>query len=450
MFLYKKSLAVLIMLFASKVLALGITVKTIEPEFILPASIAPLESREAKITPEEFPLSEELRPILKAEKYAVALDLLKSKPEDTMSAAVLFLYAQVAMQQKQYKVSEDKYNKALKLMPDFVRAHQGLALLYLLTDREVKARKSLTKSVSLGAADANTYGQLGYINLKNHNGWSAINAYQQALMLEPENNQWKKGLIIALTEAHQYTSANSLVEEMLKEDDENQALWLQRANIAMQEKQNDVALGSLEAAIRLGNKEPVNYLLAAQLHLQNENYDRALILLTDNLNRPGLDISTIYQALGWLEQNKQWRHLNQLLSELGKKTARMNAQEKGHYYLYKGSVAESNRQLKTAETAFGNAIKSDPNNGKALLKMAVLLDKTQKYIRAELYYNRAIAIKTVRQEAMLGKAQLFINQKDFEAALTVLKDTFKEYPTNTGLERNIHTLANIVEANRQN
>lgn len=434
----------------NQALSLGMEVKTIEPKFLLPASISPLEGREAKITPEEYPLSQELRPLLEAENYSGVLNKLKSLPKDSLSAAVLFLYAQVAMQQKSYDLSEEKYKESLKLMPDFVRAHQGLALLYLLTDREAEAHLALTKSVSLGAADAETYGQLGYINLKNHNGWSAINAYQQALMLQPENNQWKKGLIVALTEAHQYASAKSLVEEMLKDDSDNQALWLQRANIAMQEKENNIALASLEAAIRLGNKESTNLLLAAQLHLQNESYDRALTLLSDNLNQAEIDLTVIYQALGWLEQNKKWKHLNRLLAVLGKKITSMSSQEKGHYYLYKGSIAESNKQLKTAETAFNNAIKSDPNNGKALLKMAMLLDGTQKYTRSEIYYNRAITIKAIRQEAMLGKAQLYINQKDYATALSVLKETFKEYPGNSGLQRNIHTLANIVAANQQN
>ena len=142
-----------------------------------------------------------------------------------------------------------------------------------------QARNSLVKAISLGASQAISFSQLGYLSMQLGDVHAAIAAYQQALMLEPGEIQNRKALLYALSQGKQLAAAEQLLNSLLEQTPEEPQLWLQRAFIAMERGDTEVALSSAEVAIRLGDKTAGARQLASQLHLKQGNYARAVYFI---------------------------------------------------------------------------------------------------------------------------------------------------------------------------
>ncbi|NQZ23500.1 MAG: tetratricopeptide repeat protein [Colwellia sp.] len=422
-----------------------------EPTLYLPIIGDPFESREAKITPEEYPLAQQLRHLLTQLKYQEALTVLNEYKiqSDVLSPAMYLLIAQIQMQLTQFDHAEKNYIAALKIMPDLVRAHEGLSIVYISLKQPKKAQKSLIKAISLGANNAQSYAQLAYLNMKLNSPLSAIYAYQQALMLDPGNANIRNGLLYALTRSKQFEAAASLLEQMLIENSTKADLWIQRANLALETKDNAKALSSIEVAIRLGNKKTETYQLAAQIHLTEKNYSRAVTLLNSLINTNQLSMNSFNKLLPWLLKEEQWSHAEKLITAMNlnvdvKKSSQYTSDDKSRLLHYQGVLAESKNNKLRAESFFKKAIQLDPSNGDSLISLARVSTELNNVAHAELLYQRAERFDEVKLSAMLGRAQIYIDQQQYEQALQLLRQTRKAFPQRHDLDVNIHTLASIV------
>jgi predicted Zn-dependent protease len=182
---------------------------------------------------------------------------------------------QVYLAANQTEKAETILKKILLTAPNLVIAHRSLAALYLQNKQLDKAQFHLTKTIENGVQDPQFFGQLAYINLNQGHPWSAIAGYQQALLLQPNNQQWKQGLLYALQQAGNHQSALNMVDELLNKQPTDKNLWLQRAQINLSIGNKHKALSSMEMALRYGEKKSDNLLSTAQLHLSAGSMSRA-------------------------------------------------------------------------------------------------------------------------------------------------------------------------------
>lgn len=435
-----------ILLISTQVQAQRLHLSVPEPEFLLPSIIAPLEQREAKITPSEYPLAQELKSLLDKLRYDEVLQLLEKHKNqaDTISPALYLLTAQVQMQLKKTKEAEKSYLAALQQMPDLIRAHHGLSILYLSTEQAEKSQKSLIKAISLGLANSDSYAQLGYLNMQLNSPISAVSAYQQALMLSPNDKNVQQGLLFALVRSKQLAAANSLLDKMLREFPDKVGIWLQRANLALESKNNHKAISSMEVAIRLGDKTPETRQLLAQMHLSQQNYTRSVSLLSDLIQSQQLKMTDFDKLLDWMLREKKWHHAGKLLTKIKKNNQQYSSYNKSRLFYYEGVLAKSKGIDSQAKKLFQQAVNTDPGNGDSLIALARLVTEQGNTSHAELLYQRAERLKPVKLQSMLGRAQIYINQQDYSQALNLLREAKKTFPAQHGLESNIRTLASIV------
>ena len=78
------------------------------------------------------------------------------------------------------------------------------------------------------------------------------------------------------------------------------------------------------------------------------------------------------------------------------------------------------------------------------MSLAQLYRETKNTERAAMYYLRAEAVDGYAAQAMLGRAQLFINQRQYNEALTLLRKVYKSNPSRTDLLANIQSLENLL------
>ncbi len=404
----------------------------------------PLGLREAKIPPTELALSQQIEVYLKLERYDKALEQINTAKLERLGPAMLLIKAQIHAILENFSLAEQSYLMAIAAMPDFARAHADLARLYASHKQSEKARAHAAKAIQLGINSAAIHGLLGYLNLQEHDGWSAISAYQQALSLAPANPKYRQGLLHALMSSGQYKSAMQLVDEMLKDKPEEKTLWLRRANVAMLNQDHAMALASLEVAQRLGSISSSNMYLMGQLHLQLKNYDRAITVFEQGAQSGDLSIAQLEDALDWLIYAEKPTQAERLLQAVSGSQQTLSREERSLRLYYSGVLAIANNKPNKAIKALQKASELNPTHGPSLLELAKLLQSRKQLSSAEILYNRAARIESTRQQALVNKAQLLINQKNYSAALNVLLETYQDFPHLNDLKTNIQAIENIL------
>lgn len=415
-------------------------------EFVIPHFAGVYSQREASIAPEEYEAAERLRTMLENNQRKEVLAELDKFYDLELSPAMLTLKAQVYFSLKIYDKAEATYLAVLKRAPQLVRAHSDLAQVYLFKEDYKNARKYFANAIAFGSNEAIIHGQLAYLNLSMFGPYSAISEYQQAMALEPENPQWQQGLLAALSQARMYDAAEALVQEILSKRPEEPSLWLNKAGLALQRGDIQQATASIEMAILLGDKDPRNLKTAAQLHLQLNSYDRALSLLDQQLSTEVFDMTSINEYMAWLGQFGMWSKASQLLDVAAKNMTKMSYLDQSYYYLHRAKIAVHRQAVTEAIKFYRQSLDKNPSNGDALLSFAEFSNSQKDYVDAELLYIRAEAISGSEKDALLGRAQLYIDMQDYPSALNQLRNTYQKFPEMTNLKDNIDIIENIIRA----
>lgn len=412
------------------------------PVWAFKADTVVIPNHEARLTPNEQPLAERLKPLLTNADYHSAASLLEGYKSTTKSAALWQLTGQVYLAIEQYTKAEEALLIALKQAPGLSRSHRSLAVIYLQLKDYHKAHFHIGQAIALGHHDAQLFGQLAYINMQNHQPWAAISGYQRALLLEPNNQQWQQGLMASLIQSQQFSAAHALVMDLIAYDENNANLWLRRGQIALNLQQFEQALSSFEMALRLGDTQVNNRLLTAQLHIQHGSVARASTLLKDVLRQDALQFSQLHPTFSWLLQQQHYEEAEQLLTTIAD-IGTLTVFDQSRYYAFKGQLAAKNGSIKQALKWYEQSLLLDSNNGEVLLALAEHFSTQNAYSRAELYYIRAAVIGAVKEQALLGHAQLEINQQDYASAIVLLNKVLAHNPNRLDLKQNIAILQRL-------
>lgn len=427
----------------------SLELKLAEPDWIFLLQSQPISPTDAQLEPNERNFAKQVQPLLQGQNYAQVAKAFEGRSMDQDSPALLQLRGQVSLSLKQFDVAERALLMALKSMPNLALAHRSLSMVYMQKKDYTKARQHLTRSIELGVADAQLYGQLAYINLNSGHAASAVAGYQQALYLEPDNQQWQQGLLYSWLNSHQYSAAQRLVEDMLEQGEHNNPaeLWLLRSQIALQRGEAQQALASLEIALTLAPQTTANNLLAAKLHVQHGSVARAVELLSASLqvadkNSMPEVIEAVEQILPWLLSQQKLQQATSLLKVTASLKLPYSFDAKFNYF--RGQLAIQQQNQDSAKRYLLKALELDPSLGDALLALAGVYQKQNLYTQANTYYVRASAIAEVKQQALLANAQMYIDQGQYVQALELLQQVQKLDPNRRDIQHNIRELQKIV------
>ena len=425
--------------------AQAVTVVVPPPDFRFAPSNELILDTDLKLAAGEFELSQELRPLLSAGDYPAALVLIEARTEPG-SAALLLLRAQLRAIAGRYDAAIADYRDVLRRHPDTRRAHAGLGTLYLVADRLEEARDSLAKAVSLGAGDAETLTQLAFLNARLKQPWSAIAAYQQALVLKPDDERLKRGLLDVLIRSGNLTSARALADELIATNPDNVEAWQQSANMALRSGDKLAAVTALEVSLRLGDDTAENVSATAQLHLDLGNYSRAGELLRNVVDRGVLGMNETYPLVDWLIRVSALEDAERLLNAAGRRVDGLPAGEASLYFTARGSLAETRGQIAEAARLFGRAVAEDPANGGALIRLATVQLERGQLARAQISFERAETLPDVRRSALLGRAQVAIERGEYATALQLLQRVQADYSNGFALDGQVQSLKQLVAA----
>lgn len=389
-----------------------------------------------------FTLLEAGDPLRIVQPRVVVGGLMSPSGSDLVSATMLYLIGHAYFSLEQYPPAETAFLYALGPLPDYLRVHESLGLLYLATERYEEARVHLGRAAELGLHSPNLYAGLGYLNQQTQNYFSAASAFSSALVME-SNESWQFGLLYALVQTRQYAAATSLVEQMLQATPEDEVLWLYRSQTAMGAGQTEIALTSLETAIRLGDDSVANLQVAATLHMQGGSAARAVELLRDAFAE-GMDYQFLDQALTWLVQQDQWEYLRELLAASASGRSSLTESQQSRSLVKEAELLLYDGARQAAMTTLRESVDLDPTNAEALLRLGQLYLEDRDFNRAELVLQRAVSFDLYRESALITLAQVAIDQENFTRALELLRDVVSRNPGRTDLARNMDSLENLV------
>ncbi len=289
-----------------------------------------------------------------------------------ISAYMLYLIGHTYFALEKYPAAETAFLAALLPMPDYTRVHESLGFLYLRTGRYEDAQKHLTRIAGLGLHTAELHGALAYLHYQTGNYWGAADAFRKALMLNPDNKRWERGLLQALSRTYQYQNTLVLVKRMLVDQPDDAGLWLFRAKAALRAGEREEALSSLETAIRLGDDNRSNLEACAILHMERGSIERATELMKGGL-AGGMNFGSIDLGMSRLMQAGEWDSLKQMLGAVRDGWDDLDGSQRSRVLAREADISLHLNDKTAAGNALKKAIAMDPSNAYALLSWPIYI-----------------------------------------------------------------------------
>ncbi len=314
------------------------------------------------------------------------------------------------------------FKAALEKYPNFRRAHQNLAMLYVGAGRHDLAIEHFSEAVRLGANDGTIFGLLGGSYAMTERFAAAESAFRNAILMQPAVKEWKLGLAQSLLMQEQYGSAAAIIGKMIEADPMNKDLWIMQAGAYIGAKEN------LKAAANYEFLDSVGVLDSASLKLLGDIYvnENMLGLAADTYVRSfaedaAKDASAILRATEILVARGGTAEANGLLAEIESTTPELRRDDRVALLRLRAKIALDNGKPEDAAPLLESVLDLAPADGKAILMYGDYLRDADKINRALLIYERALEIEGFQADSRTRLAQLHVRQEDFKKAITRLK-----------------------------
>ncbi|MFT5906206.1 MAG: tetratricopeptide (TPR) repeat protein [Cryomorphaceae bacterium] len=235
-----------------------------------------------------------------------AISKLKASSLSSSSAAVMFNIANIAFETGDLELAKTQYSSAIKTFPTFLRAQQNLAFVHAREGDYDKAFPYLLEVIKLGSQDGSVMGLLGYCYQQKENFTSALQAFKNAQLTEPENIEWKIGEAYCYDSLGENAKALNLYESIVKKKPDEKQYMLLLINLYQRTGATKEAMVNLELLRRKGSLDISNKILLGALHLNEGSSVIGADVIREVLNSDQLtDGNIAMNAVGFAIGNNE-------------------------------------------------------------------------------------------------------------------------------------------------
>lgn len=371
--------------------------------------------------------------------YAELTQALGAKGQ---SAAMSHFLGQIALQLKQNDRALQHFEQAIKANSTYAKAYAGAGLAAIQLEQFQAALQYFSEALKLGVRDPHLYRYLGFAYLEQEQYLSASIAFEQAKLLMPTDRQLDEALVYSYGNSGQSQAALAMLEQMLQSRGAEASLWLQRANVYLSQEAYGTAISSLETALRLGEKQPENIALTAQLQVQFGSVNRAVELYKGLWQKQG-QTKVVLDAVNYLIDSGKYTQAQSLLKQMQQGQTAQNANRAQRLFLA-GKLAFYQGQLKRSKKQLEQALKLEPIHGQGLLTLAKVYRSQNDSHKASMLLLRAKEVPEVRLQALTELADLQLNLGNTKEALALLRDALQLAPNEQTLINNVNTLQTML------
>lgn len=377
----------------------------------------------------EPPISDEekeaLRSLIDLIKVSpkVAIKQLEPQVTSDSSAAFDFILANLYFQGGNLAKAEQYYSNAVVKHPDFRRAYKNLGLVQVQNGDYSKAIKTLSKAMELGEVDGRAYGLLGYGYLTEERYYPAEAAYRQAIILQPDNKDWRVGLAQCLLQTERYADAVALFDTLIKEDPDNSDFWLLQSNAYIGKGDSLAAAKNIEIVRRMSKADLSTLTLLGDIYMNNENADLALeaYLAAADLATAD-DAKSLIRAAELLTRTGNYDQAIVMIKK-SRDTLGANLDEKQELQLLnlQAKIARVQDDDEAAVQLLTQIVERDALNGDAIIELANYYAETGDMAKATNRYEQAEKIDAFEREALIAHAQTLVRNGDYRKAVPLLR-----------------------------
>jgi tetratricopeptide (TPR) repeat protein len=378
---------------------------------------------EPRVTPDEVKLLEKVRPLMADNLPKAEATLAKSMKPDC-SAILDFTLGGILFQQDQLPKALECYLRAVQKFPSFRRAWRNVGLIHARDNRFDEAIRAFTRMIELGGGDSYSYGLLGYAYASKLDYQAAEVAYRNALLLQPDNTEWRLGLTRCVFKQDKFEDAASLLDVLIERFPDKADFWLLQAQTFLGMKQPLKAAENLEALDLLGKASADSlhtlgdiYVSESLMDLASRAYCRAIDADAKQPVARPMRAAELLAARGALPQARQVAsHLRQAWSgQLEEHDRRKLLKLEARL-----SMAEG---ISTPETAsvLEEIVQLDPLDGEALMLLGQHHSRQNEPDRAIFYFERAEGLEAFELNARIRHAQALVGLGRYGDAVPLLR-----------------------------
>ena len=384
---------------------------------------------EPRMKPEEQAIyRDKIVPLLREDQKKAAAELTSLDKPDA-SAVFDFTLGNIAFQSEDLTNAVKHFEAAIAKFPDYRRAHKNLGFALVRDGKYAAAVKPLTRTIALGGGDGKVFGLLGFSYMSIGKNVSAEGAYRQALVFEPENVDFKLGLVKSSIATANYDYALALLDELIREYPERDNLWSLQANIYIQREQPAKAALSLEMLRRAGKANPQTLYLLGDLYMAQESRDLALGAYLEAVEKDnGANPAKALRAAQILVGRSAWTEANQMFAKIHQASTALAGADELKLLKLESKAAIANGAGEKAIITLEQIVQKDPLDGEALLLAGDFYSKNGQKEKAEFRYQTAASISGFEAEAFVKHAQLLVQSQKYAQAAELLKKAQKVKP----------------------
>ncbi len=378
---------------------------------------------EPRVTPEEVSILDKIRPLM-GEDMPRAESILKKQIKPDGSAILDFTLGSIQFQQDKMTEALDNYQRAVMKFPGFRRAWRNLGLIYVRNGKHDDAIGAFTRMIELGGGDAYSYGLLGFAYAAKQDYQAAEAAYRNAMLLQPENTEWRLGITRCVFKQQKFADAVTLLEVLIGRYPEKTDFWLLQAQAYLGMKQPLKAAENLEAVDRLGKATSDSlytlgdiYVTENLIDLAAGAYRRAIDAdAKQPFTRP-LQSAELLAARGALTQARQ---VAAHIREVWDKQLDESDRRKLLKLEARLSMADNTGSAETAGV-LEEIVRLDPLDGEALMLLGQHYSRQNEPDRAIFYYERAASLEAFEANARIRHAQVLVGLGRYTEAIPLLR-----------------------------
>jgi len=385
---------------------------------------------EPRVSPEEIAVLEKLRPLMPTppraeEALRKQMEALAKQSKGGDYSAILDLtLAQLLFQQSKLDEALESYRRAVTKFPSFRRAWHDIGLINVRKGEYEAGINAFTRMIELGGGDAFSYGLLGYAHSAREDFQPAEAAYRTALLLQPENTEWRLGLTRCVFRQEKFEDAAALLDVLIARYPDKADFWMLQARTFLGMKQPLKAAENLESLDRLGLATLDSLNLLGDIYVTEDlpdlaarAYMRALDLdAAQALDKPLRSAETL-AARGAMPQARQLiDHIREVAGDkLVEADRRKLLKLDARLSMQGGSGTDETAKVLEELVAL------DPLDGDALIMLGQYHSRLGEPDRAIFYFERAESIEAFEVNARIHHAQVLVGMGRYGDALPLLR-----------------------------
>ncbi len=379
---------------------------------------------EPRISQDDLALLELVRQLM-GDNLAAAEALLRDSVQPESSATLDLTLGGTRFQQDKLDEALANYRSAVAKFPTFRRAYRCIGLICTRTSDFDGAIAAFNRMIELGAADAYTYGLLGYCHSAKQDYQPAEAAYRNALLLQPQSVEWRLGLTRSVFKQAKYEDAASLLDVLLNTFPDKADFWLLQAHTYLGLKQPVNAAVNLEILDSIGKSTADSLYTLGDIYISQtlpdlavRAYERAF------LNSPRQDVTRAMRSSELLASRGGVAAANALIEVIKANAAETlsDAQRTKLLKLQARLAMSAGKGDDATAAALEEIVQMDPLDGEALMLLGQHYNRAAKPDHAIMYYERAAGIDAFTANAKVKIAQILVSQARFAEALPLLRD----------------------------